>query len=90
MEHYSNRSFVKISEIVEKVIEKQFFLKKTKKIPAVDCGGSATIMTTGVKSLELARVIYPRTVVSDRWSTYCGQRITSSSDCLEYCCINNQ
>ena len=52
MEHYSNRSFVKISEIVEKVMEKQFFLKKTKKIPAVDCGGSATIMTTGVKSLD--------------------------------------
>ena len=46
------RNFVKLSEIAEKVMQEKFFLKISEKVPAVDCGGSATLMTTGLKSLD--------------------------------------
>lgn len=44
--------FVKLSEIAEKIMQEEFFLKETEKVSAVDCGGSATLMATGLEALD--------------------------------------
>lgn len=46
------RNFVKLSEIAEKVMQEEYFLKISEKVPAIDCGGSATLMVTGLNSLD--------------------------------------
>lgn len=49
---FPKRNFVKLSEIAEKVMQEDFFLKISEKNPAVDCVGSATLMATGLESLD--------------------------------------
>ena len=49
---YPKRNFVKLSEIADKVMQEKFFLKISEKNTAVSYGGSATLMTTGLESLD--------------------------------------
>ena len=51
-DRFPKRNFVKLSEIAEKVMQEDFFLKILEKNPAVDCVGSATLMATGLESLD--------------------------------------
>lgn len=46
------RIFVKLSEIAEKVMQEEYFLKISEKVPDCDCGGDGTLITTGLKSLD--------------------------------------
>lgn len=48
----SKRNFVKLSEIAEKVMQEEYFLKISEKGPDCDCGGNETLITTGLKSLD--------------------------------------
>lgn len=48
----NKKLFVKISEIADKIMQEEFSLMETEKVPLIDHGGSTTIMTTGVKSLD--------------------------------------
>ena len=48
----NKKFFVKISEIADKIMQEEFSLLETEKMPLIDHGGSTTIMTTGVESLD--------------------------------------
>ena len=48
----NKKFFVKISEIADKIMQEEFSLLETEKVPLMDHGGSTTIMTTGVESLD--------------------------------------
>lgn len=43
----NKKFFVKISEIADKIMQEEFSLLETEKVPLIDHGGSTTIMTTG-------------------------------------------
>lgn len=48
----NKKLFVKISEIADKIMQEEFSLMETEKVPLIDHSSSTTIMTTGVESLD--------------------------------------
>lgn len=43
----NKKLFVKISEIADKIMQEEFSLMETEKVPLIDHSNSTTIMTTG-------------------------------------------